>query len=213
MGALSGDDRNRNQITVGGIRQACRQIHGHTKRRYRRRHTSAYTKTQIREKWQAIHRCAGATIYLGLLFAIVSLRAHDQGGFAWSFHLLVGIGFALLLVGPFLYESIEALYEDNNWEDAEGNLISNRVKANGLKAIAYTSIVISLCIVVMNWDKFTNPYIPSVKNTLPYIPSGKNTLLELPSEESRRQGDWARRKFEMRAEEQFKRLGQEQRER
>jgi hypothetical protein len=102
-----------------------------------------------------------------------------------------------------LYESIEALYEDNNWEDAEGNLISNRVKANGLKAIAYTSIVISLCIVVMNWDKFTNPYIPS----------GKNTLLELPSELSRRQGDWARRKFERRAEEQFKRLGQEQRER
>lgn len=197
MGALYGHDRNRNEITTGGTRQLHRHIRGHNKHRYRRRHTSAYTRTQIREKWQAIHRCAGTTFLFVLLFAIVSLRAHDQGGFAWSFHLLVGIGFALLLVGPFLYESIEALYEDNTWEDAAGNLISNRVKASGLKAIACTSIAISLGIVIMNWDKFTNPYIPPANSTQSVLPS------ELPSKPPRYgPGAWAKRNLERRAAEE-----------
>ena len=163
MGVLSEHNLNRNKILSRGIRQGSWQLRGRHGRRYKRRRTSAYTKGQVRAKWRAIYRCAGATIFLGFVFAIISLRALGQGGFAWSFHLMSGIGFALLLVGPFLYERIESLYADNNYEDAEGNLVLCKVKANWLKAIAYTSIAISLGIIIMNWNKFANPYIPTGK--------------------------------------------------
>lgn len=163
MGVLSEQNLNRNKALSRGIRQGSWQVRGRHRRRYKRRHASAYTKGQIRAKWRAIYFSAGATVFLGLLFAIISLRALGQGGFAWSFHLMSGIGFALLLVGPFLYERIESLYADNNYEDAEGNLVVCQVKANWLKVIAYTSIVVSLGIIIMNWNKFTNPYIPTGK--------------------------------------------------
>lgn len=196
MGVLSEHNLNRNKALSRGIRQGSWQLRGRHGRRYKRRCTSAYTKGQVRAKWRAIYCSAGATIFLSLVFAIISLRALGQGGFAWSFHLMSGIGFALLLAGPFLYERIESLYADNNYEDAEGNLVLCKVKANWLKAIAYTSIAISLGIIIMNWNKFTNPYIPT----------GKERQL-------RESDGWSQRDFEKNAQaERERQRGQNRRE-